>query len=252
MSRFAPLLRRTGQRLEIPQPARSRVLLELAGDLEDLYDLYLQRGLDEVEAARRVEEKFAVSDDVLIQLTRLHQSALRRWLDRLSEQAQTRWERSILAAVIQFVVVVTGPKLVTITFDRDASGWIWGVAIIGVIALALGLLISRAITRSLQRLGQATRKVAQGDLKEKVDVKTGDEIGDLAQDTNRMIDDLRKIIGQIRDFAGSLTSSSKNLAHVSQELDGNTGKMSGLCGTAVQATGEMNTTMDSIGTTSRD
>jgi methyl-accepting chemotaxis protein len=128
-----------------------------------------------------------------------------------------------------------------------------GITILAaVIAVALGFLISRAITINLQRLGQATRKVAQGDLQEKVDVKTGDEIGDLAQDTNRMIDDLRKIIGQIRDFAGSLTSSSKNLAHISLELDGNTGKMSGVCGTAVQATGEMNTTMDSIGTTSRD
>ena len=128
-----------------------------------------------------------------------------------------------------------------------------GITILAaVIAVVLGILISRVITRNLQRLGQATRKVAQGDLQEKVDIKTGDEIGDLAQDTNRMIDDLRKIIGQIRDFAGALTSSSNNLAHVSQELDGNTGKMSGLCGTAVQATGEMNTTMDSIGSTSQD
>ena len=128
-----------------------------------------------------------------------------------------------------------------------------GITILAaVFAVFLGFLISRAITRNLQRLRQATRNVAQGDLQEKVEVKTGDEIGDLAQDTNRMIDDLRKIIGQIRDFAGSLTSSSKNLAHVSQELDGNSGKMSGVCGTAVQATGEMNTTMDSIGATSQD
>jgi hypothetical protein len=139
MNRFSEILRRTAQKLDLPQPVRSRVLLELAGDLEALYDLYVRRGLDDSEAARRVEEKFAVSDDVLVQLTRLHRSALRRWLDRLSEQAQTRWERSILAAVILFVVVVTGPRLVTTTFIRDASGWIWVVTAIALAALALAM-----------------------------------------------------------------------------------------------------------------
>jgi hypothetical protein len=137
MTRFKELLGRTAQKLDLPQPARSRVLLELAGDLEALFDLYVRRGVDETEAARRVEEKFAVSDDVLEQLTRLHRFALRRWLDRLSEQAQTRWERSILAALILFVIVVTGPKLMTTTFIRDASGWIWVVAAIALMALAL-------------------------------------------------------------------------------------------------------------------
>jgi hypothetical protein len=139
MNRFAEILRRTAQKLDLPQPARSRVLLELAGDLEALYDLYVQRGLDDSEAVRRVEEKFAVSDDVLVQLTRLHRLALRRWLDRLSEQAQTRWERSILAALILFLAVVTGPRLVTATFIRDASGWIWVVAGIALMALALAV-----------------------------------------------------------------------------------------------------------------
>ncbi len=136
---------------------------------------------------------------------------------------------------------------------KTGNSLLIGITVIAaVFAMVLGFLISRVITRNVQRLAQATRKIAQGDLKEKVDITSGDEIGDLAQDTNRMIDDLRKIISQIRDFAGSLTTSSKNLAHVSQELDSNTGKMSGLCGTAVQATDKMNTTMDNITTTSSD
>ena len=136
---------------------------------------------------------------------------------------------------------------------KTGNSLVIGITIVAtVIAVVLGMLISRLITRNLHQLGQAMRKVAQGDLKEKVEIASGDEIGDLAQDANHMIDDLRKIIGQIRDFAGSLTASSKNLAHVSKEMDRNAGKMSGLCTTAVEATGEMNTTMDSIAATSND
>jgi hypothetical protein len=139
MSRFAELLSRTGRKLDIPQPGRSRVLLELAGDLEDLYDLYRRRGLGEAQAVRKVEEKFAVSDDVLAQLVRLHRSAFRRWMDRFSEQAQTRWERAILVALILFVAAVSGPQLLTTAFFREASSYIWVVAAITLAAAALAL-----------------------------------------------------------------------------------------------------------------
>ena len=57
MSRFAELLGRTAARLDIPQPARSRVLLELAGDLDALYEHYRGLGLEEDEASRRVAER---------------------------------------------------------------------------------------------------------------------------------------------------------------------------------------------------
>jgi methyl-accepting chemotaxis protein len=121
-----------------------------------------------------------------------------------------------------------------------------------VIAFLMGAFISRKITKNVQRLAEATKKVARGDLKEKVDIESDDEIGDLARDTNRMIDDLRKMIGRIRQFAASLAKSSKELDGVSSELDTNAVKMSELSGGAVQATGEMNTSMESINATSQE
>jgi hypothetical protein len=139
MSRFTGLLTRAAGKLEIPQPARSRVLLELAGDLNDLYEHYRGEGLDEAEAARKVEERFEVSDEVLSQLVRLHHSAFRRWIDRFSEQAQARWERTVLAAVVLFVAVVSATQLVSSAFFREASGFVWVVAAIAVVAIALSL-----------------------------------------------------------------------------------------------------------------
>ena len=65
MSRFTGLLKRTAARLDLPQPTKSHVLLEMAADLEDLFAAYRERGFGEEEAARRVEEKFDASDDAL-------------------------------------------------------------------------------------------------------------------------------------------------------------------------------------------
>ena len=83
-------------------------------------------------------------------------------------------------------------------------------------------------------------------------MKSGDEIGDLATNTNQMIDDLRHIIGRIRNFAGSLTASSKGLSEISGELDANTVKMSELSGSAVRTTGKMDASMESIKATSQE
>lgn len=142
MNRFTGLLKRTAARLDLPEPVKSHVLLEMAADLEDMFAAYRERGLGEEEAARRVEEKFDVSDDALNELTRLHRSALRRGMDRLSEQAQTRWEKLMLVAILLFVALMTGGLLLTDGFFSDASLFVWPGVAVGV--AAVGVFIAKA------------------------------------------------------------------------------------------------------------
>jgi signal transduction histidine kinase len=59
-----------------------------------------------------------------------------------------------------------------------------------VIALALGGLLARAISRPVQELTDATQRVADGELGHQVPVRTKDELGDLAVSFNRMSADL--------------------------------------------------------------
>jgi membrane protein YdbS with pleckstrin-like domain len=139
MSRFTGLLKRTAARLDLPQPTKSHVLLEMAADLEDLFAAYRERGLDEEEAARRVEEKFDASDDALNELVRLHRSAFRRGMDRFSEQAQTPWEKLMLVVILLFVAAMTGKLLVFTAFFREASVFVWPAAVIGVVAVVIFL-----------------------------------------------------------------------------------------------------------------
>ena len=55
-----------------------------------------------------------------------------------------------------------------------------------VIALLLGVLLARMISRPLKELTRATHRVAEGDLAHEVPVRTQDEIGELAQSFNQM------------------------------------------------------------------
>ncbi|MBI3967257.1 MAG: HAMP domain-containing protein [Chloroflexi bacterium] len=61
-----------------------------------------------------------------------------------------------------------------------------------VIALSLGLLLARVITRPLRELTAASRRIAAGDLSQQVPVRSQDELGLLADQFNQMSADLAK------------------------------------------------------------
>ncbi len=67
-----------------------------------------------------------------------------------------------------------------------------GVIILGaVLAIAVGLYLAKTITRPIVSLMNATKAVSEGDLDARIEVESGDEIGELAASFNQMIDDLR-------------------------------------------------------------
>jgi len=70
----------------------------------------------------------------------------------------------------------------------DRVQWTLGVAALAAAALALSLgwLLARGLTRPLRDLTIATRAVAEGDLNRQVEVRSQDELGELAASFNRM------------------------------------------------------------------
>jgi len=106
MSRFNIFLHRTGERLALPKATRSLILVEIAADLEDLFNHYVQEGLSEDEAAARAEEKVDMSDEALVELVRIHSDA-RGWTDRIVRRAQPFWERIAMAVIVLFFIVAS-------------------------------------------------------------------------------------------------------------------------------------------------
>lgn len=82
----------------------------------------------------------------------------------------------------------------------------------------LSVVITRAITQPLSQLIVAARKLSEGDLAgSKVDVRTSDEIGQLADVFNKMTDSLRELARQNLVGTENLNSSAAEILASTQE-----------------------------------
>lgn len=133
MERFGRVLRRADAELEVREPDRSRILLELAADLEDLYRAYRERGHSEEEARRRAESWLAPEAGDLAALRRLHTPLVGRLLSPLSDVARSRLESTALT-VLAVVAGVAG--LGTLR----ATAFAWPPAPAAIVVLVLGAL----------------------------------------------------------------------------------------------------------------
>jgi len=123
MTRFNDALTRIAGALAIPQPARSRVLLEIAADMEDMYQACVSEG---------------PSDEALQDLVAVHSTAVKRVLDGLSEQARSRWERGLLAVLVVFAVVVGGQSLIGGRLLSGMSFFAWPILVLAAIGFLIG------------------------------------------------------------------------------------------------------------------
>ena len=76
--------------------------------------------------------------------------------------------------------------------NRMQRALIWGALGATVIALLIGILLARNISRPVRELTGATKQVAGGELGVQVPVRTQDELGELANSFNQMSADLAR------------------------------------------------------------
>ena len=143
----------------------------------------------QANAPARVSEKLKTIDALNEQLTKLE--------DRFSLTLGqgSRWLESVLMiALLSAVVVIESTGLLlTITF-------------------------SRTLSQGLRELNSAAKKVGEGDFGQKVAVRTGDELGQLAQSLNKMAAELANSYGQRREAEVANTTKSQFLANMSHEI----------------------------------
>ncbi len=78
------------------------------------------------------------------------------------------------------------------------------------VALALGIILARALTRPIRALTTAIRAMAQGDLKQNVQVRTKDELGELAAAFNQMSADLDRLLRARRQMTADIAHDLRN------------------------------------------
>jgi methyl-accepting chemotaxis protein len=94
-------------------------------------------------------------------------------------------------------------------------GVIFGGVLFGI---ALGLLISRSITRPLNDAVDAANRLAEGDLSVRLDSDSRDETGQLLCAMGNMSEKLTQIISEVRGSADSLSSASEEISSTAQSM----------------------------------
>ena len=139
MEYFKSLLIDINNKLELPQPIKSRIILEIAADLTDAYHTFNSQGMSEKEAIEAAKEKFNLDKKSLNELVHLHQTSFRRWFDHLSTTAQSWWERVILICLLTFIIISGGVTVMKVPIVEQASPFVWIIFILAILAFAVFL-----------------------------------------------------------------------------------------------------------------
>lgn len=102
---------------------------------------------------------------------------------------------------------------------------LYGALIGAVIALVLGVFLSRTLTRPIRELTQATHAISEGDLSQQVPIRSSDELGELAQAFNRMSSELSRSVNARKQMTADIahelrTPLSLILGHAEAVHDG--------------------------------
>lgn len=95
-----------------------------------------------------------------------------------------------------------------------------GLSSLGVLlALIFGFGLSKNIKTNLRKISTAILEIANagGDLTKRIQIKNKDEIGDLANDTNLLIEGIAKLVKEVANMAENVSASSEELLASAEE-----------------------------------
>lgn len=111
--------------------------------------------------------------------------------------------------------------------------------IVTVIGIVVAFLFTRGIAGPARQVAAAAMRLADGDLTiEELQIKSRDEIGEMAKVFNQMVVNLREIIGQIRATSQTLFENGESLLLAAEESTGATAQIAAAVNQVAQGTTE--------------
>ncbi|MBI5893181.1 MAG: methyl-accepting chemotaxis protein [Deltaproteobacteria bacterium] len=107
--------------------------------------------------------------------------------------------------------------------------WVTIAASIAIIFMVIlfALFLATRITKPLKRITRFTEKVAQGDLRDRVDMAiTEDELGQVASSFNKTVESFQDVITNLVEDANKLTGTAEKLLNISHSIDSGAEKQS--------------------------
>lgn len=121
-----------------------------------------------------------------------------------------------------------------------------GLIFAGIITLCLVIVVG--IVKALRSMIDSFRDIAEGegDLTKRIEIKSHDEIAELAKWFNIFLEKLQKIIATIAQNTAAVDSESQNLATIAKNLAHNASQTSGLSENVASSAEEMSVNMNNV------
>ncbi|MBX3006779.1 MAG: MCP four helix bundle domain-containing protein [Melioribacteraceae bacterium] len=103
-------------------------------------------------------------------------------------------------------------------YNSASTAMIIIIFIGALIAISLGIFISRLIVNSLKKGLRLAELVAAGDLTERLDIDQKDEIGQLAAALNKMVEKLKEVVENVKSASDNVASGSQELSSSSEQM----------------------------------
>ncbi|PJI09266.1 MULTISPECIES: methyl-accepting chemotaxis protein [Clostridium] len=131
------------------------------------------------------------------------------------EKINTQLDKSVSTNISRTKTVSKGN---TTTYETDYKIML-ALLIAGVIfALGMGAFISRLISEPLSKIKNFAEQLAEYDFSRPIEVKASDEFGQTAQALNKARENVKSLIGTIKNNSEEMNSASENLSSISNEL----------------------------------
>lgn len=127
----------------------------------------------------------------------------------VSKLTEETWKETVGASEAAHAIVNTSKKMMGIT-----------AVIVSVMGVVLARLLSVSIVGNISRLIELTEGLVKGDLTVRLTIKSKDEVGVLAVSFNHFLENLRKMVGIIKDTSHKINLGTQSTSSSFQEIGG--------------------------------
>ncbi len=173
------------------------------GRYADHIFLYLQ---DMIQIAEEANKHYAHMNSVLVSEATPMQQDSRELLGKIIELNEAQ----------AYAAVETAESDATAAIAISQAGLVSGL----ILALALGLILTVAITRPLNRTVDFAEKISQGNLDEELTVKGKDELGILGDALRKMVENLKTKIQEAEHKSSEAKKEADKVHSTAYELEG--------------------------------
>ncbi|TAJ08335.1 MAG: methyl-accepting chemotaxis protein [Nitrospirae bacterium] len=126
----------------------------------------------------------------------------------------------------------------------DSKALLTGIVLGGIgLGLFLGWVIARMIASGLSQVNDVAQKAAEGDLTKRVSIDTKDEIGLMGAAFNQMMDNIARVVGEVRNGSEQVSSASGQISVGTQDLSQRTSEQASALEETSSAMEEMTSTV---------